>query len=290
MAAVRAPLDIVFVEGWMLGFAGAGIHASRSRMAGPNRALAAYSDWHRFFDAFVVLRAKELTSIVDWRVQAEADAAARGRPALNPAAIEDYIRRFLPAYATYAGCRTNSPGRDADDLARSRSTRGAIHVEPMDPQQHGPSPRHRGWGGSYNRSTCPLRALASATDPVCGMRVVRRTRAADRTHAGRRITSVLPGCRTRFAADPEKYLKLAPEQRGMHPAPRRSPSRSLRTGHPAPSTSHRTRTQHPAPSTRTPHPAPSTRRGRIHLPDAPRGGADRTGHLSDLRNGARAAR
>ena len=57
----------------------------------------------RLFDAFVVLRAKELTSIVEWRVQAEAEAAARGRPGLSPAAIEDYIRRFLPAYATYAG-------------------------------------------------------------------------------------------------------------------------------------------------------------------------------------------
>ncbi len=102
--AVRAPLDIVFVEGWMLGFSPVPESMLPDpRMAGPNLALAAYADWYRFFDAFVVLRAKELTSIVEWRVQAEADAAARGRPALSPAAIEDYIRRFLPAYATYAG-------------------------------------------------------------------------------------------------------------------------------------------------------------------------------------------
>jgi D-glycerate 3-kinase len=101
---VRAPLDLVFVEGWMLGFSPVPeATLPDARMVVPNRALAAYAEWHRFLDAFVVMRAKELESIVDWRVQAEADAVARGRPGLSPAAIEDYIRRFLPAYATYAG-------------------------------------------------------------------------------------------------------------------------------------------------------------------------------------------
>ena len=101
---VRAPLDLVFVEGWMLGFSPVPeAMLPDSRMAEPNRRLAGYADWHRLLDVFVVMRARELESIVDWRVQAEADAVTRGRPGLSPAAIEDYIRRFLPAYATYAG-------------------------------------------------------------------------------------------------------------------------------------------------------------------------------------------
>ena len=33
---------------------------------------------------------------------------ASGRPALDRAAIEDYIRRFLPAYATYGGAPRTS--------------------------------------------------------------------------------------------------------------------------------------------------------------------------------------
>ena len=35
--------------------------------------------------------------------------AAQGKPALSRAAIEDYVRRFLPAYARYGGPPPNVP-------------------------------------------------------------------------------------------------------------------------------------------------------------------------------------
>lgn len=66
------------------------------------------------------------------------------------------------------------------------------------------------------------------------------------------------GCRAKFAADPEKYLKLAPQDRGVHQMAAAVPvtlTRGNRTKHPAPSTQHHG-TQHHAPSTK--HPAPST--------------------------------
>jgi D-glycerate 3-kinase len=101
---VEAPLDLVFVEGWMFGFTPvAETRLDDARLAEPNRALAAYDRWYQFLDAFVVLRAIDPAFVLKWRVEAEEAAKATGKPGLDRAAIEDYIRRFIPAYAHYAG-------------------------------------------------------------------------------------------------------------------------------------------------------------------------------------------
>lgn len=109
---VAAPLDVVFLEGWMLGFEPvpedslADVH-----LAAPNRALGGYAQWTDLLDAFVVIRALDPTYVLTWRVQAEEAMKARGLPGLDRAAIEDYVRRFLPAYEHYAG---RAPGRFRD--------------------------------------------------------------------------------------------------------------------------------------------------------------------------------
>jgi len=107
---VRGPLDIVFVEGWMLGFspvADAALHDAA--LAEPNRALADYDRWHRLLDAFVSLRAADPAFVLRWRVEAEEAMKAAGRPGLSREAIEDYIRRFVPAYALYGGAPARIP-------------------------------------------------------------------------------------------------------------------------------------------------------------------------------------
>jgi D-glycerate 3-kinase len=107
---VRGPLDLVFVEGWMLGFTPVEDRAiDDPHLIEPNRALAAYARWHRHLDAFVVLRATDPAFVLRWRVEAEAAMVARGRPGLDRAAIEDYVRRFLPAYARYSSARSAVP-------------------------------------------------------------------------------------------------------------------------------------------------------------------------------------
>jgi D-glycerate 3-kinase len=101
---VRGPLDIVLVEGWMLGFEP--VPADRiddAHLAAANRALAGYEHWHRLLDAFIVLRALDDAFVLSWRVEAEEAMKARGVPGLSREAIEDYVRRFLPAYALWAG-------------------------------------------------------------------------------------------------------------------------------------------------------------------------------------------
>ena len=63
-----------------------------------------------------------------------------------------------------------------------------------------------------------------------------------------------PGCRAKFAADPAKYLNLAPEERGMHQAAGAVPVTLRRTKHP-PGTEHR----HGARAPSTKHQAPGTK-------------------------------
>jgi D-glycerate 3-kinase len=107
---IRGPLDLIFVEGWMLGFSPVDEAALPDpALVEPNRALAAYDRWHRLLDAFVSLRAADPTFVLRWRVEAEEAMKASGKPGLSREAIEDYVRRFLPAYALYGGAPARIP-------------------------------------------------------------------------------------------------------------------------------------------------------------------------------------
>ena len=121
---VTGPLDIVIVEGWMLGFTPvAEATLDDESLVEPNRELADYDRWIRLLDAFVVIRATDPRFVLEWRVQAEAAMAAQGRPALSRAAIEDYIRRFLPAYARYGGAPKRFPADRQLTIAIDRQRR-----------------------------------------------------------------------------------------------------------------------------------------------------------------------
>ncbi len=100
---VNGPLDVVIVEGWMLGFAPVAEDALPDPlMAFSNRALTVYSAWYALIDQWIVLRAAEPEFVLEWRVEAEERMKASGKPGLSREAITDYVRRFLPAYRTYA--------------------------------------------------------------------------------------------------------------------------------------------------------------------------------------------
>jgi D-glycerate 3-kinase len=105
-AIASGPLDIVFLDGWMLGFEP--VPEERlpdPRLVPPNRALSDYALWTERLDAFVVLEPLDRTYVLRWRVQAEEAVTAQGRPGLSREAIEDYVRRFLPAYEIYGATR-----------------------------------------------------------------------------------------------------------------------------------------------------------------------------------------
>ncbi len=100
VAHVGPPYDLVLLEGWMLGFTPAPVPTPE--LAVVNAQLAAYAAWHRLLDVMVSLRARDPQFVLRWRTEAEDAARASGQPALSPAAIDDYVRRFLPAYACWA--------------------------------------------------------------------------------------------------------------------------------------------------------------------------------------------
>lgn len=107
---VTSRVDVLFVEGWMLGFEPVPASSLGDPMlVAPNQALAAYARWYRHIDAWVVLRAVDPTYVLTWRVEAEERMKASGKPGLSRADIEDYIRRFLPAYQLWGGAPADVP-------------------------------------------------------------------------------------------------------------------------------------------------------------------------------------
>ncbi len=98
---VEAPLDVVRVEGWMLGFRALPRDACPLPLRASNDHLPAYERWHARLDAFVHLVAGDPAWIVDYRVDAERARRAAGQPALSDDEARDYIERFLPAYEAY---------------------------------------------------------------------------------------------------------------------------------------------------------------------------------------------
>jgi D-glycerate 3-kinase len=97
---VTPPIDLVLLEGWMVGFEPAS-ELSDERLRVSNAALVAYRAWTSCLDALVVFEMKDVEQVVQWRIETEQAARASGKPGLSDAEVEDYVRRFLPGYRTW---------------------------------------------------------------------------------------------------------------------------------------------------------------------------------------------
>lgn len=101
-AQVEGTVDLVFLEGWMLGFTP--VEPRRlpnEHFAEINRQLEAYRDWYRQLDGFLQLAPEDYRFVLDWRVEAEQRMRAGGKPGMSDAEIRAYVEKFLPAYETY---------------------------------------------------------------------------------------------------------------------------------------------------------------------------------------------
>jgi D-glycerate 3-kinase len=99
---VQGPLDIVFVEGWMLGFRPiADSQIQSSELKTINRFLKTYSDWTTFLHCFIHLEASPMENVIAWRIEAEKVRRQSGRPAMTENETQSYINLFMPAYQTY---------------------------------------------------------------------------------------------------------------------------------------------------------------------------------------------
>lgn len=106
-------LDVILLEGWCWAYqAVPEVLLGDADLVPVNAALPRYRSWQARVAAVMAWRARDLESIVAWRVEAEARSRAEGRPALDAAAAEDYIRRFLPVYRAYAHTVARGPWSD----------------------------------------------------------------------------------------------------------------------------------------------------------------------------------
>jgi D-glycerate 3-kinase len=99
------PLDVVLVEGWMLGFPALG----RAGVGPVDSALPTYGPWLERMHAMVQLRAADSAAIVGWRVEAERRMRAEGRGGMSDEAALAYIQRFMPFYERYPEALARSP-------------------------------------------------------------------------------------------------------------------------------------------------------------------------------------
>ena len=119
---ITAPLDIVLLEGWMLGFAPAAdadAFAAHPDLPAVNAALRddAYGDLHALLDDWIVVRVRDTRWVRSWRLEAEQQARSEGRPTLTDVEVADFVNRFLPAYDLYAGAMyRRGPWRGGTDL------------------------------------------------------------------------------------------------------------------------------------------------------------------------------
>ena len=124
--------------------------------------------------------------------------------------------------------------------------------------------RHHETEASVEKKKPTLLKMAPApqlvTDPVCGMHIDPATAAGHWDYQGTRYYFCNPSCRTRFQADPERYLRTAAT--GSH------------AGHADPD----------PPASTAAHPQAR----RLRLPDGPRGPAGSPRRLPEVRHGARA--
>jgi D-glycerate 3-kinase len=98
----EGPLDLVILEGWMLGFRAVEDGAiADPELREVNGYLGGYAAWTAVLDAVIWLEPAEIGYAVDWRAAAEADARAEGRGGMTDAEVRAFAERFLPAYATW---------------------------------------------------------------------------------------------------------------------------------------------------------------------------------------------
>jgi D-glycerate 3-kinase len=102
---VRGPLEVVLLEGWMLGFAPVGAAAAAAvhpSLPPVDAALGAYREaWDSQVGSWLVVRVGDPGWAQAWRLQAERAQRASGRPAMSDAQVAAFVDRFMPAYRCY---------------------------------------------------------------------------------------------------------------------------------------------------------------------------------------------
>lgn len=115
--AVQGPVELVMLEGWMLGFQPVP-QACDDLMAFPgmdevNTRLASYRACNDLLDAAVLVKVANFDYVFEWREQAEQQRRNAGQGAMSRNEVKEFCSRYMPSYYLYSD---------------SLFTRGVAHV------------------------------------------------------------------------------------------------------------------------------------------------------------------
>ena len=113
---IKGPLDLVIVEGWMLGFQP--IEKPTPEMEKVNELLSQYVKWEDRIDAAIIISAADNNYVYQWREQAEKMRRDVGEGAMSEADVKKFCDRFMPSYELYCP-KLNSQGIDGVDQKRT---------------------------------------------------------------------------------------------------------------------------------------------------------------------------
>lgn len=117
--AVPGPVDVVLLEGWMLGFRPLPDDSPAlddAELRDVNAYLRGYARWHELVDAWVVVQVEDVEQVYTWRLEAERRMrATRGKGAsMSDEEVRDFVSRFLPAYRAFLARSLYDGGGDID--------------------------------------------------------------------------------------------------------------------------------------------------------------------------------
>jgi D-glycerate 3-kinase len=98
---VESRQDLVFFEGWFLGFKAKDTTLPDAHLDEINERLKSYEPIYPQLDGFLYLKPSDPHFTIKWRVEAEHNMRASGKPGMTNDQAEQYIRKFLPAYSMY---------------------------------------------------------------------------------------------------------------------------------------------------------------------------------------------
>ena len=118
----------MLLEGWCLGFEPgpppppAGYEAVQGH-------LDEFAPVHAALDAFVVVKAREMHYVYEWREEAEAERRARGDGAMTQAEVRAFVDRYMPSYQRCLGRLYERGPLPADRTLRFTIDRSRSPVE-----------------------------------------------------------------------------------------------------------------------------------------------------------------
>ena len=100
---VEAPLDLVVLEGWMLGFVPVeqGRAAEYPGMSEVNQMLQRYRAWNALLDSIAVASVDNYRVVYKWREEAELHRRKAGS-GLSHEEVVQFCDRYMPSYELYA--------------------------------------------------------------------------------------------------------------------------------------------------------------------------------------------